>query len=67
MVLIKEGEIMKLKMKKIIFTLFLSVFLVFSVTAGAYAYSRIVAFGDSLSDNGNTDGFGFNISSNGPV
>jgi cholinesterase len=52
MALIKEGKIMKLKMKKIIVTLFLSVFLVFSVTAGAYAYSSILSFGDSISDNG---------------
>jgi phospholipase/lecithinase/hemolysin len=82
MVLIKEGRIMSLKMKKIILTCILSVFLVFSVVVGAYAYSSILAFGDSLSDNGqyytvptygaagNTnpyDQFGFRRFSNGPV
>ena len=35
--------------------------------ATAFAYSQIVAFGDSLSDNGNADGYGFSVSSNGPV
>lgn len=81
MALIKEGKIMNLKMKKIILTWFLSVFLVFSVTAGAYAYSEILALGDSLSDNGYYQGFlggtagntnpadiyGFRRYSNGPV
>jgi len=35
--------------------------------ATAFAYSQLVAFGDSLSDNGNADGYGFGVSSNGPV
>ena len=72
---------MNLKMKKIFLTWFLGVFLVFSVTAGAYAYSDILAFGDSLSDNGYYQGYpggtagntnpadiyGFRRYSNGPV
>lgn len=35
--------------------------------ATAFAYSQLVAFGDSLSDNGNADGYGFGVYSNGPV
>ena len=35
--------------------------------ATAFAYSSIVAFGDSLSDNGSADGYGLGVSSNGPV
>ena len=74
---------MNLKMKKIIFTWFLSLLLVLSVSAGAFAYSSVLSFGDSLSDNGqyelngtpyaatgNTnpyDQFGFGRFSNGPV
>lgn len=74
---------MNQKMKKIIITWFLSLGLVLSVAAGAYAYSSVLSFGDSLSDNGqyelngtpyaapgNTnpyDEFGFGRFSNGPV
>lgn len=81
MALIKEGKIMNLKMKKIILTWFLSAFLVFSVVAGAYAYSSILAFGDSISDNGvygqyadpaatytsSSDSYGYRRYSDGPV
>ncbi len=52
----------------------LSVFLVifvmgvvFLMGGHAFAFSKIVAFGDSLSDNGNADGYGFGRWSNGPV
>lgn len=41
-------------------------FLLFSTTS-ALAYSQVVAFGDSLSDNGPADGWGFGVASNGPV
>lgn len=73
---------MSLKMKKIIVTWVLSVFLIFSVVAGACAYSSILSFGDSLSDNGQYylvptygadgnnnpyDQFGFQRFSSGPV
>ena len=72
---------MSLKMKKIILTWILSVFLVFSVVAGAYAYSSILSFGDSISDNGvygqysdpaaaytsSSDSYGYQRFSNGPV
>ena len=43
---------MNLKMKKNIVTWFMSLLLVLSVAAGAYAYSSVLSFGDSLSDNG---------------
>ena len=43
---------MNVKIKKFIVTWFLSVFLVFSVASGAYAFSSILSFGDSISDNG---------------
>jgi phospholipase/lecithinase/hemolysin len=66
--------------RKVILACILSVFLVFSVAVGAQAYSDILAFGDSLSDNGrygqyNTansytnpaDTYGLKRFSNGPV
>jgi phospholipase/lecithinase/hemolysin len=69
--------------KKVIFAFILSVFLVFSVSVAAYAYSDILAFGDSLSDNGRyvgdgppygqsynpypLDHYGFYRFSNGPI
>lgn len=43
---------MSLKMKKVLISWIFSLLLVFSVVAGAHAYSSILAFGDSLSDNG---------------
>ena len=74
---------MNLKMKKNIVTWFMSLLLVLSVAAGAYAYSSVLSFGDSLSDNGQYelngtpyaavgnnnpyDQFGFQRFSNGPV
>lgn len=39
----------------------------FGATVFASPYSQIVAFGDSLSDNGNADGYGLAVASNGPV
>ncbi|MEA1934550.1 MAG: SGNH/GDSL hydrolase family protein [Thermodesulfobacteriota bacterium] len=41
--------------------------LVMPFGATAFAYSQVVGFGDSLSDNGNADGWGLHIASNGPV
>ncbi|MBN1380921.1 MAG: PEP-CTERM sorting domain-containing protein [Deltaproteobacteria bacterium] len=72
---------MSSKIKRVTFTWFLSLFLIFTIATGAYAYSSILAFGDSLSDNGiyelytggtagNTnpdDVYGFMRFSNGPV
>lgn len=72
---------MGLKMKKILVSWCLSILLVFAVASGAQAYSSILAFGDSLSDNGyyqsypggtagNTnpyDVYGFRSFSAGPV
>lgn len=72
---------MKAKTKKIILTWFLCITLVLSTAVLAHAYSSILAFGDSLSDNGyyqsypggtvgNTnpaDIYGFQRYSNGPV
>jgi hypothetical protein len=45
--------------------LFLCSILFYGTTA--LAYSHLVSFGDSLSDNGNSDGYGFGVYSNGPV
>lgn len=66
--------------RKTLLTWFLSLFLTFSVAVGAYAYSNILAFGDSLSDNGvygmygdavsytgSSDIYGYQRFSNGPV
>jgi phospholipase/lecithinase/hemolysin len=58
---------MSVKTKRVLLVLFLSVFLIFPTTILANTYSSILAFGDSLSDNGNADGFGFTHFSNGPV
>jgi phospholipase/lecithinase/hemolysin len=41
--------------------------LILACPAAAQAYGRIVAFGDSLSDNGPADGYGLRVSSNGRV
>ena len=81
MALIKEGKIMNMLRKKIILTCFLSVFLGCYVVTGAYAYSSILSFGDSISDNGiygqyadaaaaytsSSDIYGIKRYSNGPV
>lgn len=56
---------MSLRMKQIFASLILGLLLVFSVAGNAYAYSDILAFGDSLSDNGNADGYGNGIYTNG--
>ncbi len=45
----------------------LALCLVFPWPAGAQAFSGIVLFGDSLSDNGPRDGYGLRVSSNGRV
>lgn len=72
---------MSLKTRKFFAAWVLSVFLIFAVVGGAHAYSSVLAFGDSLSDNGyyqsypggtfgNTnpaDVYGFKRYSNGPV
>lgn len=56
-------------MKKRLLTVAIILFsLVVPFGATGFAdYSRIVAFGDSLSDNGPGDGHGFGVSSDGPV
>ncbi len=54
-------------MKKLIVALSLVISLVFPLSAFATAYTGIVAFGDSLSDNGSADGYGYNTWSNGDV
>jgi len=72
---------MSVKTKRVTLALFLSVFLIFSTTILAHAYSSILSFGDSLSDNGYYQGYaggtpgntnpadiyGFRRYSNGPV
>jgi phospholipase/lecithinase/hemolysin len=47
--------------------IFLCIVLPFGATVFASPYSQIVAFGDSLSDNGPADGYGLGVFSNGPV
>lgn len=54
-------------MKRLILLGFLILCLIFPFGASAIAYSNIIAFGDSLSDNGSADGYGFGVYSNGPV
>ena len=55
-------------MKKLFVTLSLFILLIFPMANFASAYSSIVTFGDSLSDNGTaTDGVGFGTWSNGSV
>jgi phospholipase/lecithinase/hemolysin len=56
-----------MRIKRVILTLFLCISLVLSTVVLGHAYSSILAFGDSLSDNGNADGFGITRFSNGPV
>jgi phospholipase/lecithinase/hemolysin len=72
---------MSVKTKRVILALFLSVFLIFPTAILANTYSSILAFGDSLSDNGiyqgypggtpsnnnPSDTYGFQHFSNGPV
>jgi phospholipase/lecithinase/hemolysin len=45
----------------------LCLLLPFGATVFATPYSQIVAFGDSLSDNGPADGYGLGVASDGPV
>jgi cholinesterase len=72
---------MSVKTKRVLLALFLSVFLIFPTAILANTYSSILAFGDSLSDNGiyqgypggtpgninPSDTYGFHRFSNGPV
>ncbi|HYA14063.1 MAG TPA: SGNH/GDSL hydrolase family protein [Syntrophales bacterium] len=58
---------MRAKAKRVFLILILCISLVFSTAVLSHAYSGILAFGDSLSDNGNADGFGVQRFSNGPV
>ncbi len=72
---------MRTKAKSVFLTGLLSIFLIFSTVVGSYAYTNILAFGDSLSDNGIYQGYpggtpgnsnpndvyGFYRFSNGPV
>ncbi len=58
---------MGLKMKKVMGSLFFGLLLVFAVAGGAQAYTDLLAFGDSLSDNGAADGYGNGVYSNGKV
>ena len=54
-------------MKKLSVILSLFIFMLIPLAVLAGPYSNIVAFGDSLSDNGGDDGYGFDTFSNGPV
>jgi phospholipase/lecithinase/hemolysin len=56
-----------MRTKRVILAWFLCISLVFSTAVLGHAYSNILAFGDSLSDNGNADSFGITRFSNGPV
>jgi phospholipase/lecithinase/hemolysin len=58
---------MRAKAKRILLTWILCISLFFSTVVLGHAYSSILAFGDSLSDNGNADSFGITHFSNGPV
>ncbi|MCK5684065.1 SGNH/GDSL hydrolase family protein [bacterium] len=44
--------------------LLLCLVLSFGSSAFAHSYSQVISFGDSLSDNGNADGFGLGVSTN---
>ncbi|NPU84091.1 MAG: SGNH/GDSL hydrolase family protein [Syntrophaceae bacterium] len=56
-----------MRMKRFVLVWFLCLSLIFSTAVLGHAYSSILTFGDSLSDNGNADGFGIMNFSNGPV
>ncbi len=45
----------------------LAFFLVLPASLPAFGWEKIIAFGDSLSDNGDADGYGFGVSSDGEV
>ena len=53
--------------KKLMFIAILTICFVLPFAASTLACDKIVAFGDSLSDNGYADGYGFGIWSNGSV
>jgi phospholipase/lecithinase/hemolysin len=53
--------------KKLTFITILTICFILPLAAASLACDKIVAFGDSLSDNGNADGYGFGIWSNGSV
>lgn len=53
--------------KKFLLVGFLFLCFLFPFNASALTYSNVVAFGDSLSDNGYADGYGIGVYSNGPV
>jgi outer membrane lipase/esterase len=53
--------------KKLTFIAILTICFVIPFAVSALACDKIVAFGDSLSDNGNADGYGFGVWSNGNV
>lgn len=59
---------MFLSARKLVLAWVLSVLMVFALVGGAYAFSNILAFGDSLSDNGSADGYGIDpVNTNGAV
>jgi len=53
--------------RKLTFIAILTICFVLPIAASALACDKIVAFGDSLSDNGPADGYGFGVWSNGDV
>ena len=56
-------------MKRLYVVGLLLLFLVLPFGSSAFAstYSQVISFGDSLSDDGNADGYGFGVWSNGKV
>lgn len=56
-----------MRTKRFIFTWLLCISLIISTAGMGHAYSSILTFGDSLSDNGNADGLGIQRFSDGPV
>lgn len=53
--------------RRLLFLGVLLLCLAFPLSTTVLAYSGMVSFGDSLSDNGPDDGYGLGVSSNGPV
>ena len=51
---------------KTIATIVITSGLIFFAAADCFAYTAVVAFGDSLTDNDDLDGYGSSIASNGP-
>lgn len=58
---------MGMKSVRVMTTWILSLVMVLSLVGGAHAFSNVLAFGDSLSDNGASDGYGAAVSTNGQV